>query len=100
MRTSMSMEEFYTLLTFSNRAAVFAMREKSVVANPDQLFRDAGKLSEPDVATLLTGFVERSAEEKDIRASWDTTKYRPPMGSDSSGLETRNISRLPILKKL
>jgi hypothetical protein len=107
MRTSINMEEFYTLLTFSQRAAVFAMRErdvnwvnngltaiamieakrtdprdilmplsllyhsaKRIGANADQLFRDTAKLSEPDVATLLTGFVDRPADEKDIRASW------------------------------
>jgi len=107
MRTSISMDEFYTLLTFSQRAAVFAMRErdvnwvnngltaiamieakrtdardilmalsllyhsaKRIGANADQLFRDTAKLSEPSVATLLTGFVDRPADEKDIRASW------------------------------
>lgn len=119
MRTSISMDEFYTLLNFSERAAVFAMREKSVEwvnngltaiamievertdfrdilmalsllyhsagkvgANADQLFRDAAKLSEPKVATLLTGFVERPAEEKDIRASWgyDEVETRDGVG--------------------
>ncbi len=106
MRSSISMEEFYTLINFSQRAAVFAMREKNVEwvnngltamamieaermdyrdvsmpvgllyhsagkvgANADQLFRDAAKLSEPTVAKLLTGFIERRAEDKEIRSS-------------------------------
>jgi hypothetical protein len=107
MRASMSMDDFNTLITFGNRAAVFAMREKSVEwvnngltalamieakridardifmplsllyhsagrigANADRLVRHAAKLSETNVATLLNGFVMRSAEDKDIRASW------------------------------
>lgn len=107
MRTSISMDEFYTLLNFSKRAAVFAMREHDVNwvnngltaiamieaertdyrdilmalsllyhsaqktgANADQTFRDTAKLSEPNVALLFTGFIEGSAEEKDIRNSW------------------------------
>jgi len=107
MRTSISLEEFETLLNFSQRAAVFAMRDhkvdwakdgltaiamieaertdfrdilmslsvlyhaaRRVGANPDQLFKEASKLSEPNVKELLTGFVSRPAHEKDIRVSW------------------------------
>lgn len=107
MRTSISTDEAYTLITFSQRAAVFAMREhdvnwvnngltaiamteaprtdprdilwalsllyhsaKKVGANADQIFRDTAKLSEPQVAELLTGFVERRPNDKDIRSAW------------------------------
>lgn len=107
MRTAISLEEFYTLVNFSNRAAVFAMREQNVDwiknglraiamieaertdprdillsipllyhssnrigANANQHFREAAELSEPNVKELLVGFIGRSNEEKDIRASW------------------------------
>lgn len=124
MRASMSMDDFYTLVTFGERAAVFAMREKSVDwvnngltalamieakridardifmplsllyhsagrigANADQLVRDAAKLSEPNVATLLTGYVARPANEKDIRASWgfDEVETKDGVGFIGSG---------------
>ena len=104
MRTSISMDEFYTLLTFSRRSAVFAMREqnvkwarngltaiamieaervdyrdilvalslfyhssKRVGADPDKLFRDVAKLAEPNVAKLLTNYVDRPAGHQTIR---------------------------------
>lgn len=107
MRTSISLEEFDTLLSFSNRSAVFALREqnvnwvsngltaiamieaertdfrdilmslsllyhsaKRIGADANQLFRDTAQLSEPNVATLLTGFIGRPPEEKDLRTSW------------------------------
>ena len=107
MRTSISLDEFYTLLSFSRRSAVFALREKNaqwvknglmaiamieaertdyrdikmaisllyhsgkgIGANADQLFRDTAKHAEPNVARLLTEFLQQSAETKDIRKSW------------------------------
>jgi hypothetical protein len=107
LRSSISLDEFYTLLSFSRRAAVFALRERSVDwvqkgltaitmieaertdfrdilgalsllyhsasrigADADQLFRDAARLSAPNVAELLIEFIERPLKEKDIRASW------------------------------
>ncbi len=101
IRGSISMDEFYTLLAFSQRAAVFALRERSIGrvtdgltavamieaervdwrdilvtlsllnhaaerigADANRLFRDAGRLSEPDVARLIDGFRRRSPQEK------------------------------------
>jgi len=107
IRDSISMEEFYTLLAFSQRAAVFALRERSIgrVTNgltaiamieaervdwrdilvalsllnhaaerigsdADRLLREAGRLSEPEVARLIDGFIARSPKEKGLRESW------------------------------
>lgn len=137
MRASISMDEFNTLITFANRAAVFAMREKSVEwinnaltaiamieakrtdprdilmplsllyhsakrigANPDQLFRDAGKLSEPDVATLLSGYVDRSAEDKDLRTSWGYDEVQTEGGIGFIGWQNRNYQPTADLKKI
>ena len=107
IRRSISMQEFYNLLTFGRRAAVFALRERGaarvtegltavamieaervdwrdilvalsllnhaaerVGADADRLFREAGRLAEPEVAQLIDGFVRRSPAEKNLRSSW------------------------------
>lgn len=107
IRASISMNEFYTLITFSKRAAVFARREQNVNhvidgltalamiecervdfrdiltslallfhsaskidEEPETLFREAALLSEKEVAELMTGFLNRTPEEQDIRLSW------------------------------
>ncbi len=137
MRASISMDEFNTLITFANRAAVFAMREKNVAwinnalsaiamieagrtdprdilmplsllyhsakrigVNPDQLFRDAGKLSEPDVTTLLTEYVERPAEAKDLRTSWGYDEVQTEGGIGFIGWQARNYQPTVDLKKV
>ena len=137
MRRSISMDEFNTLITFANRAAVFAMREKSVEwinnaltavamieakrtdprdilmplsllyhsakrigANPDQLFRDAAKLSEPDVATILTEYVERSAEDKDLRTAWGYDEVQTEGGIGFIGWQNRKFQPAGDLKKV
>lgn len=137
MRASISMDEFYTLLTFANRSAVFALREKNVEwinnalaaiaiieakrtdprdilmplsllyhsakrigANPDQLFRDAGKLSEPDVATLLTGYVERPPEDKDLRSAWGYDEVETEGGVGFIRWENKKYQPAADLKKV
>jgi hypothetical protein len=137
MRTSISMEEFNTLLTFGNRAAVFAMREKSVEwinngltaiamieakridarnifmplsllyhsakrigANPDQLLRDTSKLAEPNVATLLTDYVERPAEGKDLRTAWGYDEVQTEGGIGFIGWQNRKYEPTGDLKKV
>lgn len=137
MRTSISMDEFYTLINFANRAAVFAMREKSVEwinngltaiamieakridsrdifmplsllyhsakrigANPDQLLRDTSKLSESDVATLLTGYIERTAEDKDLRTAWGYDEVETKGGTGFIGWENETYEPTIDLKKV
>jgi hypothetical protein len=41
-----------------------------VGASPEKLFGDAAALAEPGTAELIRDFLKRSAEEKDLRASW------------------------------
>ncbi|MGH7494987.1 MAG: hypothetical protein ACREOO_21655 [bacterium] len=122
IRASISMDEFYTLLTFGRRAAVFALRERSVnwiihgltaIAmieseridfrdavldisllyhaatkigeNPDKLLQDAATLSEDNVAELLTGFVKRPREEKDLKSSWGYDEVQTKDGAGFIG---------------
>jgi len=107
MRNSISLEEFYTLLNFGNRSAVFAIREQNlewiknglravamieaertdfrdilltlpllyhsankINGDADKLFREAADLAEPNVKNIIIGFIQRPADEKDIRESW------------------------------
>ncbi len=137
MRSSISMDELYTLLNFGNRAAVFAMREKSVDwikngltaiammeanrmdardifmplsllyysakrigANPDQLLRDTSKLSEPDVATILTGYVERPAQGKDLRTAWGYEEVQTGDGVGFIGWRNKKYQPTVDLKKV
>jgi hypothetical protein len=136
-RRSISMDEFYTLLTFSQRAAVFAMREQStewvtkglaalamieaertdfrdillvlsllyysakrVGANADQLLRQAAVLSEPEVAELLTGFVERPAAEKDLRDAWGNDEVETKDGVGFIGWDFQPYNPTCDLKSL
>lgn len=137
IRSSISKDESYTLLTFSNRSAVFAIRERSVnwVRNgliaiamlqvgrtdfrdilmaaslvyhsakrvgtdPDQLFRDVAKLSEPDVSTLLTQFTKRSEKDKDLRSSWGYDEVETKDGIGFIGWEFADYRPSYDLKKI
>jgi hypothetical protein len=107
IRGSISMDEFYTLLTFSQRTAVFALKERSIArvidgltalamieaervdwrdilvalsllnhaaerigADAGLLIREASRLSEPEVARLMSEFIGRSARHKNLRSNW------------------------------
>jgi hypothetical protein len=139
IRASISMDEFYTLLAFSRRAAIFALRERSIGrvtdgltavamieaervdwrdilvalsllnhaaerigANADRLFREAGRLSEPEVARLIDEFSKRSPKEKSLRASWgyDEAEIDGQVGLIRWGFKayhpTRDLTRAAI----
>lgn len=137
MRTSISLEEFSTLLSFSKRSAVFALREqdvnwvnngltaiamieaertdfrdilmslsllyhsaKRIGADANQLFRDTAKLSEPNVATLLIGFLNRPAEEKDLRTSWGHDEVETAAGIGFIGWGLEEYHPTSDLKKI
>jgi hypothetical protein len=104
MRASLSMDDFYTLLTYSKRSAVFALREhraehavnglnalamieleridfrdlivslgllhhvaNRIGQNAEQLLRSTADLAEPNVARLINQFIQRPANEKNLR---------------------------------
>ena len=137
IRTSINMDEFNTLLTFSDRTAVFAIRERDVKwvnngltaiamieaertdprdiimsltllyhsarrigANADQLFRDTAKLSEPNVATLFTEFLERPAKEKDIHTWLGYDEIETAGGVGFIGWENEAYQPTVDLKKV
>jgi hypothetical protein len=137
IRHSISMDEFYTLLTFSMRAAVFAMREQNkewlvkgltalsmieakrtdfrdilvalsllhhsaqrIQANPDQLLRNAAALSEPDVSKLITEFIERPPDDKDLRTSWGQDEVETKDGTGFIGWGFKSYHPTYDLKRL
>ena len=137
MRSSLSPDEFYTLLNFSDRSAVFAIREKNVNwvrnglsavamteakridfrdvlmtlsllyhsanrigANANQLFQEAARLSEPNIAELLTGFINRPAEEKDLQTSWGRDEVETEGGVGFIGRGFKDYHPSYDLKKI
>jgi hypothetical protein len=117
MRAAISMNEFYTLLTFAQRAAVFAIRgcdaswlEAGMTAiamidarrvdyrdilvalgllhhaarragmDAAELFRQTAKRSEPETASLVTGFGGWSERDKDLRSSWGYDEVETDVG--------------------
>jgi hypothetical protein len=69
-------------------------------ANADQLFRDSAKLSEPNVATLLTGFIERPADEKNIRSAWGYDEVETKGGVGFIGWENELYQPTGDFKKV
>src|SRR5262249_26963862 len=59
LRASLSMDDFYTLLTFAHRAAVFALRDRGAVGVA------AGRRCAVGVADGLTGVAMIEAERVD-----------------------------------
>ncbi len=117
LRSAISMDEFYTLLTFARRSAVFAIRGRdatwveagmTAVAMIDSgrvdyrdvlvalsllhhaarrigidaalMFRQKAALCRPDTAIVVTGYLDRSDREKDIRLSWGYDEVQTSSG--------------------
>jgi hypothetical protein len=84
IRDSISMDEFYTLLAFSQRAAVFALRERSVVPVTDGLAAVAmiaiERVDRRDIVvvlSLLNHAAERIGTDAD-RLFWEAGRFCEP----------------------
>jgi hypothetical protein len=48
--------------------------------DPDSLLREVARIAEPEVADIMTGFAERDAQRKNLKASWGYLEVETALG--------------------